>query len=327
MPVLELFGIIGCDISLDWFSYRLSQLRNEYPTETITLKINSVGGSCSEGWAIAHLVENDGNIDTMNIGLAASVAGFILQKGKRRLSASSSMTMMHRAQLSVDGDSTELARLVDTLKEWDAEIVKVIANRTNIKDETEINRLLEAPGWWCNSETALENGLIDEIISTEPKQSLPQNSVEFITKNYAALPYNVLNQIITLPTNQTSETTMTPEELKALCDGIAAAIVTGNQPLVEAITKFVETESAEPSETEATAATNATKAIVTAAIEPALLAMTDASTAIIASNTAIADVVKNLAAMPAPNNQGAGAPFVYGLGGDTNDTTIDKKFV
>lgn len=312
MPIIELFGIIGWDVNLDWFNYQLQQLRNENPTDTILVKINSPGGLPKDGWAIAHLIESDGNIDTMNIGLAASVAGFILQKGKRRLSASSSMTMMHRTQLDVSGDCDDLERMTAMLKEWDAEIIKVIQTRTHITDLATINHLLQAPGWWQNSDNALESGLIDEIISTEPKQPLPQNSTDYVTKNYADLPYNVLNQIITLPTTTETTNAMNPDEMKALCDGIASAVTNANQPLIDAVTKLIEIESAEPAD--ASAAENATKAIVTAALEPAMTAMTTAS-------TALNSVVDKLAAMPAPHNNAP--PSIYGVGGEN----INEKFV
>lgn len=318
MLVIDLFGIIGWDISLDYFSYRLNEIRNVNPEETITVKINSPGGETKEAWAIAHLIEQDGNIDTMNIGLAASAAGFILQKGKRRLSAGNSITMMHRAQLLVEGDASDLEKTAAILKEYDGEIVKVIANRTHIKDEAEIYKLLEDPGWWRNSDNALADGLIDEIITTETKQPLPKNSIEFVTKNYSTLPYNVLNQIITIPTN-TETTTMTPEELNALTTGIATAVTTAIQPLADAVTKLVEKETAEPADVE-----NATKAIVNAAIEPALLAMNNASDALKTSNDAIANVVQQLAALPAPTNNAP--PTVYGQA-KTSDEAVQNSFI
>lgn len=309
MPIIELFGVIGWGVSLDSFSWRLRQLRGENPNDTIIVKINSPGGYPRDGWGIAHLIENDGNIDTMNVGLAASVAGFILQKGRRRLSASSSMTMMHRTQLDISGDCDELERVTAMLKEWDAEIIKVIQARTNIKDEAEINKLLQAPGWWQNSDNALASGLIDEIVTTEQKQPLPQNSIEFVTKNYSALSYNVLNQIIAIPQN--IEKPMTPEQIQALADGIKNAVIEANKPLVEAVNKLIEVETSEPAEP--SEAENATKAIVSAAIEPALNALT-------ASSDALKNVVEALANTPAPTNH---APSIYGsAGGQSADVKM-----
>jgi ATP-dependent protease ClpP protease subunit len=320
MLVLKLFGVIGWEISLECFAHELREMRIVNPEETITLKINSPGGDCREAWGIAHLVESDGNIDTMNIGLAASAAGFILQKGKRRLSAANSMTMMHRTQLFVDGDATELEKIAAVLKEFDGEIVKVIANRTKITDEAEIYKLLEAPGWWRNSDNALADGLIDEIITTETKQPLPKNSIDFVTKNYSTLPFNVLNQIITIPTNATETTHMTPEQINAL----AAAIVLALQPLTDAITKLVDVEKTEP--TDPATAENATKAIVNAAIEPAITAMNTASEALKTSNDALVGVVQQLANIPAPNNQAA--PFVYGQSPvKSSDEQMQNSFI
>lgn len=257
---LELYGQIGWDVCLDDFNENLARMRSENPEETIMLRINSAGGDFESGFAIAHLIEQDGNIDTINIGLAASIAGFILLKGRKRYSASSSMTMLHKAHLATCGNSDELLQAAVILSEYDAELIKTIAARTKLGDAQTVKELLKEPGLWANSESALEKGIVDEIIISEAKAELPKNSVKFVNENYKSLPFNVLNQIITPPT---PEKNMNEEQMKLMLELLGRIAI--------ATEKLVELETAEPPETDSPhAPENVLKAVIESAIAPAL---------------------------------------------------------
>lgn len=321
-PVLEIFGVIGWEVTLDSFNQDLKELREKFPNDTLLVKINSPGGKSDIGYAIAHLIQDDGNIDCMNIGLAASSAGFILQAGRRRLSANQSMTMMHRTWIWGDGNATEFQKLADMLKEWDSEIIKVIQTRTKIKDAAEIETLLEEPGWWRNSENALADGLIDEIIKTEQKQPLPSNSVQYITKNYGSLPFNILNQIIEHP-KKGDDMALTKEDLEQ----ITKATQEGNKPLVDAISNLatkLDANKAEPVDIEKLTTEVANKVVTPLAEkhDTAMNAMNEATGLLKASNDSIVGVVAALEKIPLPNNKGGN---VWGVGGD-NIKTEDETF-
>jgi len=310
-PVLEIFGVIGWEVTLDSFNEDLKELREQFPNDTLLVKINSPGGQADIGYAIAHLIQDDGNIDCMNIGLAASSAGFILQAGRRRLSANQSMTMMHRTSIWGGGNATEFQKLADMLKEWDSEIIKVIQTRTKIKDAAEIETLLEEPGWWRNSENALADGLIDEIIKTEQKQPLPSNSVQYITKNYGSLPFNILNQIIEHP-KEGDDMALTKEDLEQ----ITKATQEGNKTLVDAISNLA--TKLDANKTDSVDIAEVVKTAIEGLVTPVLndsKAMLEGLKTASESMSGVMDTIKN---MPSPHNS-SGAGSVWGVKSTDNE--------
>jgi len=78
--------LIDGEIS-EWWGVGLSQVSNELANlnaDSITVQINSVGGSVTEGQAIASFLRGyPANVTTNGIGLVASIATIILLAGKK----------------------------------------------------------------------------------------------------------------------------------------------------------------------------------------------------------------------------------------------------
>lgn len=316
MQTLELYGEIGEDYgaSLEYFNYRFQDLRREYPNDSILVKINSEGGCLKEGLGIANTIELDGNSDTINMGLAGSVAALILLKGRKRFSASSSVTMFHKAFFDDDENNTPENQII--LDAYNTEIIKLLVAKTKLGNAESVGNLLDGMGLWLDSSAALKAGVIDQILYSEKSAADAQNRAE---KLMAKCQTKILNKIPLL----TSEVEMTPEELKT-------AIENANKPLAEAIQnqataqKELATQIAELVKNKSDVPD--VKALVAEVVNQAVTPVLDKmETAVVASNTA-SESMKALAdkvvSMPSPNNHAA--PKVYGVAGNK---PIEEQFV
>ncbi len=136
------------------------------PEKDIKIYIDSPGGSVYSGLGLLDTMEYiQPNIQTINTGLAASMAAVILccgDKGKRK-ALKRSRTMIHQplgylgfAQAS---DFEIDAKEINSLKK---ELYEIISNRTG-QDFDKVYKDSDRD-YWMTSEEALKYGMIDEII-------------------------------------------------------------------------------------------------------------------------------------------------------------------
>ena len=133
--------------------------------DDISLYINSPGGSITSGMAIydtMNLIKSD--VSTICIGMAASMAAFLLSCGKKgkRYCLPNSEVMIHQPLGGVNGQATEIdivAKRIITLR---SKINSILAKNTkrNIKQiEKDTDR-----DYYMDSKAALEYGIIDKIL-------------------------------------------------------------------------------------------------------------------------------------------------------------------
>jgi ATP-dependent protease ClpP protease subunit len=318
MQTIELYGEIGEDYSasLDYFTYRFNEMRREHPSDSILVKINSEGGCLKEGLAIANTIELDGNTDTLNMGLAGSVAGLILLKGRRRFSASSSVTMFHKAFFEDDDDNTSDKQVI--LDTYNTEIIKLLVSKTKLGNPEAIDGLLSGMGLWLDSAQALKAGVIDQILYSE--NSLP-DAKNRIDKLVLKCKSTVLNKI---PKNkELDDMPLSPEDLKAL----SASIAEGNKPLIDEISGL-KNQVAElvKNSANAPALNDVVKSVVAEAVAPVLTpVMNDASEllkSVKAQSEGLTNIVNSLKNMPAPNQQ---TPLP--VWGAVDNTSVEGKFI
>ena len=136
--------------------------------DEISIYINSPGGSITSGMAIydtMNFIKSD--VSTICIGIAASMASFLLSsgtKGKRYILPNSEV-MIHQPLGGVNGQATEIKIAADRILKLKNKLNKILAYNTNnaikkIEQDTESDHFL-------NAEEALKYGLIDEIIGKE----------------------------------------------------------------------------------------------------------------------------------------------------------------
>ncbi len=131
----------------------------------IFLYINSPGGSITSGMAIydtMNFIKSD--ISTICIGMAASMAAFLLSSGAKgkRIALPNSEIMIHQPLGGVEGQATDMKIRTDRIIETKSKLNKILSENTGkplskIKKDTERD-------YFMSSKKALEYGLIDKII-------------------------------------------------------------------------------------------------------------------------------------------------------------------
>lgn len=308
IPVLEVFDSIGSDVTFEGFNTQLKALRSQYPHDTLLVKINSEGGGLKDGLAIANSVELDGNVDTLNLGLAGSVAALILLKGRKRFSASSSVTMFHKSFFEESNQNTPDNQIV--LDTYNSEIINLLVAKTKLGNADAVDSLLNGMGLWLNSGEALKAGVIDQVLHSENALPDAKNRIEKLMQKCNA---SVLNKI---PFLEVAEMPITPEELKALSDSVKNGIQEGNKPLLEEIGQL-KTQLADLIKNQSEAVPVDVAAVVKTALDdlvtPVLNESKAAMESLKASNESLTGVMNALKEMPQPRNHGG---TVWGAVGD-----------
>lgn len=133
--------------------------------EDISLYINSPGGSITAGMAIydtMNLIKSD--VSTICVGMAASMAAFLLSCGKqgKRYALPNSEVMIHQPLGGVNGQATEIDIVAKRILNLRSKINSILAKNTkrNLKQiEKDTDR-----DYYMDAHAAKEYGIIDEIL-------------------------------------------------------------------------------------------------------------------------------------------------------------------
>ena len=135
--------------------------------DDISLYINSPGGSVSAGMAIfdtMNYIKSD--VSTICIGMAASMAAFLLACGKsgKRYCLPNSEVMIHQPLGGEQGQATEIKIVAERIIKLKNKLNQILSEKTN-KKLSEIEKDTDRD-YYMNSQEALEYGIIDKIITT-----------------------------------------------------------------------------------------------------------------------------------------------------------------
>lgn len=136
--------------------------------DDISLYINSPGGSITAGMAIydtMNFIKSD--VSTICIGMAASMAAFLLASGSKnkRYSLPNSEIMIHQPLGGAKGQATEIQIAAERIIKLKNKLNRILSEKTNqplnkISEDTERDKFMD-------SKEALDYGLIDKIITTK----------------------------------------------------------------------------------------------------------------------------------------------------------------
>lgn len=145
-------------------------LSQQDPKKTITMHIDTPGGSVKSGLGIVDVMEYiKAPIATVNTGMAASMGSVLLGAGTKGLRSSLrfSKTMLHQSSGGALGNIQD-ARI--TMKEWEKtnEILFNLLGGYCNKDPKQVMQDAERD-LWLTADEALAYGIIDEIIKPETK--------------------------------------------------------------------------------------------------------------------------------------------------------------
>jgi len=134
--------------------------------DDIALYINSPGGSITSGMAIydtMNYIKSD--VATTCIGMAASMAAFLLSCGKKgkRYILPNAEVMIHQPLGGVQGQATEIKIAAERILKLKAKINQILSKNTG-KDIKEIEDDTERD-YFMDSEEACDYGIVDKIIN------------------------------------------------------------------------------------------------------------------------------------------------------------------
>ena len=154
---------------------QLLYLEAENSEDPITIYINSPGGSISSGFAIYDVMNKiKCPVHTMVMGIAASMAAFILCSGSRgsRYALPNASIMIHQPKGAIEGQATDVEIYAKRLVDLRQELYKIMAKNTGMSYE-EMAYACERDNY-LTPKKALEMGFIDKIISFHPKAQLKE---------------------------------------------------------------------------------------------------------------------------------------------------------
>ncbi len=132
--------------------------------DDIYIYINSPGGSITAGLALYDTMKYiKPKVITICVGLAASMAAFILSSGTRRYALENSEIMIHEPSTNFGGNASDIFNHAKWLERIKNKVDLILAQNT----KHTINEIISATlrDNFMDSKQALEFGIIDEILT------------------------------------------------------------------------------------------------------------------------------------------------------------------
>lgn len=130
----------------------------------IYLMFNSPGGSIDVYAAVCSIIElSITPVIGVAVGMVASAASLIYLSCHCRLALKSSYFILHKGSAVLNGDFDNLMNSIDDYKKEVDKMVKHILEHSNYTQE-EIESHI-GKDWYIRADTALEKGLVDEIVT------------------------------------------------------------------------------------------------------------------------------------------------------------------
>lgn len=150
---------------------QLIYLEAKNPNKDICLYINSPGGSVTAGMAIYDTMQYiKCDVSTICIGMAASMAAFLLSGGAKgkRFCLPNGEVMIHQPLGGAQGQASDIIITAEHIKKTKQKMIKIMAENTNQsvkKLEKDVDR-----DNYMSAVEAKEYGLIDEVIEPRSKK-------------------------------------------------------------------------------------------------------------------------------------------------------------
>jgi ATP-dependent protease ClpP protease subunit len=130
--------------------------------QTITLRVNSPGGSVFDGQAIAAAISRHPATVTAYIdGLAASIATVIALAADRVIMNDNALFMIHDPRLGVDGSADDMRSAAALLDKVTDSLVTTYTAKTGMPD-ADIRAAMAAETWYTAAE-AFDAGFVDQV--------------------------------------------------------------------------------------------------------------------------------------------------------------------
>ncbi len=132
----------------------------------IELIFHSPGGNVIDGMALFDYLKNlqskDHIINTTALGMAASMAGILLQVGNCRSMGKEAWVLIHQGSFGAGGSVGQVEDQVEWVKNIQKRILNIFADRSTLTAK-QIAKKWERKDWWLSSDDCLKLGFIDKI--------------------------------------------------------------------------------------------------------------------------------------------------------------------
>ena len=138
----------------------------------IEIVFSSPGGSIIDGFELFDFIQvlrSQGHkITTGSLGMAASMAGILLQAGDHRWIGHQCWMMIHRAAFGAIGKTYEVEDEVKLVKRIEERCLDIFVSRSELS-KLKIKRNWDRKDWWIDADECFELGLVDEIKGMMPE--------------------------------------------------------------------------------------------------------------------------------------------------------------
>ncbi len=169
MQDITIFDQIG-----QYYGYNKKYLKYELDSAgggDVRVLISSDGGDVTEGVALGSMLEMyPGKVETLGVGLVASIATVPLMSGDVVKMTKNSFLMIHSPWGGAVGTADDMRNTADTLEKMDDMLVDFYVDNIKKRNKAEgntslrVKRMMQAETW-LTAQQALDLGFIDEVIS------------------------------------------------------------------------------------------------------------------------------------------------------------------
>lgn len=177
--------LVGTIAEYSWFEDDITPelFKNELmgSNGNITVWINSPGGDCVAAARIYNmLMDYPGDVTVKVDGIAASAASVIAMTGNRVYVSPVSMLMVHNPAALAFGDTAEMKKVIDMLKEVKESIINAYEIKTGLPRD-KLSRLMDDETWMV-AHKAVELGFADEIMGQAVTDDSVSNPIMYKRK-------------------------------------------------------------------------------------------------------------------------------------------------
>ena len=151
---------------------KLTEWSRLAPDCNIEIVFSSPGGSIIDGFELFDFIQElrgqGHKVTTGSLGMAASMAGILLQAGDVRWIGHQSWMMIHRAAFGAIGKTYEVEDEVKLVKRIEERILNIFASRSNLS-KLKLKRNWDRKDWWIDADECLDLGLVDEVRGKMPE--------------------------------------------------------------------------------------------------------------------------------------------------------------
>ena len=151
---------------------RLAEWSRLDPKCSMEIVFSSPGGEIVSGFELFDFIQvlrrRGHHMVTGTLGMAASMAGILLQAGDERWMGHQSWVMIHRAAFGAWGKTFEIEDEVKFVKRIEERILDIFIKRSKLTKQ-KIKRNWERKDWWISAEECVEMGLVDVVKGSMPE--------------------------------------------------------------------------------------------------------------------------------------------------------------